>query len=573
MSRIAVTVSESTSIDATVRRMATRSREVDHPGIAVALDDDGVLLGVVTDGDIRRAYASDIDFSLPVSRILVRTPITVPHTLPPEDVVPEVHRLVKQSGRQNAEFVRHVLVVDEAKRFVGIHDFLKLLSDLDNVATTVAVFGLGYVGLTLAVSLANQGHQVTGVDIREDVVKNLSMGKTHVLEPGLADMLQVNLRSEHIRFAAQIGSRQHSVYIVAVGTPLDQQGRPNLKALSDVGNSIAGVLRRGDLVMLRSTVPVGTTREVFVPLLEKASGLEAGADFNIAFAPERTAEGRAMRELRTLPQVVGGLTPRCTRRAAAFWSTLTPSVVQVSSPEIAEMVKLANNSFRDLSFAFANELALLADRYNVNAFEVVQAANEGYPRNPIAMPSPGVGGYCLTKDPHLFGKLPTGESNGVTLGAAGRGVNERAALYPTVVVERFCRTAGIPLPEATVLLIGIAFKGEPETDDVRGSVALDVAAALRGRCKRLLGWDAVLDPEVLRANGLEPTTDLHSAIGASDAVLIMNNHVRNVVPEAFVQSPNGRKRLIFDGWNQLNAEEMRKVPDVVYATMGYMSPP
>jgi len=151
--------------------------------------------------------------------------------------------------------------------------------------------------------------------------------------------------------------------------------------------------------MLRSTVPVGTTRKQVIPVLEHYSGLAAGSGFHIAFCPERTVEGQAIQELSSLPQIVGGLTEACTEKAVSFWSTLTDTVVRVDALEAAELVKLINNSYRDLSFAFANEFALLADRYNIDATRLIAAANEGYPRDKIPRPSPGVGGYCLTKDP------------------------------------------------------------------------------------------------------------------------------------------------------------------------------
>ncbi len=322
--------------------------------------------------------------------------------------------------------------------------------------------------------------------------------------------------------------------------------------------------------MLRSTVPTGTTRQIVIPRLEQLSSLSAGEHFNVAFAPERTIEGRAMQELRTLPQVIGGYTPACLRNAAQFWARLTSSVVQVASLEAAELVKLANNTFRDLSFAFANELALMADASNVDAFDLIRAANEGYPRNPIPLPSPGVGGYCLTKDPILFGCSPQGLRPDPTLGRAGRDVNERAALYPLTALKRFTERLGKPLSALSVLIIGVAFKGEPETSDLRGSTSLDVARALSGQVARLQGWDAVVTPEDIEDHGLEPVTGLDDAIRAADAVLILNNHRLNIDSEAWIQ-PRG-KRLVFDGWNQLDAAEIEKVPGLTYATMGYMTP-
>jgi len=567
---LAVVASPGDTIDSTFRLMAERSREVAHPGLAIVLDDGGRLLGILTDGDLRRAYARDISFALPVSEIMVREPVTLPARTSRDQIIPEVYRRVRQSGRHKSDWIRHIPLLGDDGRLVDVLDFLELLQSQGGGQQKVAVFGLGYVGITLAVSLANRGHQVTGLDIRPELIEELKQGRPHVHEPGLRDMLKSTLTRQRIDFDTSLGGHRHDVYIIAVGTPLDAASRPNLGALNSVIAAIGSLLKRGDLVMLRSTVPTGTTRNIVIPQLEQLSGLEAGKHFHVAFAPERTIEGRAMQELRTLPQVVGGYSTGCTQKAAQFWSTLTRSVVQVASLEASELVKLANNTYRDLSFAFANELALLADASNVDAFDLILAANEGYPRNPIPQPSPGVGGYCLTKDPILYGSGLEGPLRDATLGRAGRQVNERAALYPVEMVERFARRFGRLSSELVVLIVGVAFKGEPETTDLRGSTSLDVANALKGKVARVLAWDAVVPTAELTASGLEPVESLEQALGRADVVLILNNHRQNVSVLSWLQP--GAARLIFDGWHQLDANEIEKIPGLVYATMGYMTP-
>ena len=568
--KLAVVARPDDSIDATFRTMAAQSKSVAHPGLAVVIDEANVLLGVLTDGDLRRAYARDIAFTKPVSEIMAREPVTLPASTPRESIIAEVYRRVRSAGRHSSDFIRHIPLLDEEGRLIDVLDFFDLLQTQGGGQQKVAVFGMGYVGLTLAVSLANRGHQVTGIDVRMDLVEQLRAGKPHVHEPGLREMLKVNLRRQHIDFDISLGGHRQAVYIIAVGTPLNQYLRPDLTALNNVVDVIGGLLKRGDQVMLRSTVPMGTTREFVIPRLEALSGLRIGLDFHVAFAPERTIEGRAMHELRTLPQVIGGHSPSCVRKASEFWSTLTPSVVQVASIEASELVKLANNTFRDLSFAFANELAMLADGANVDAFDLIRAANEGYPRNPIPLPSPGVGGYCLTKDPILFGSGPNGPRDGVTLGRAGRVVNERAALYAVEVLRRFGLRIDRPLACLSVLIVGAAFKGEPETSDMRGAVSLEVIAALKGKVARLRVWDAVVAADELQRLGLETVGSLDESIEQADAVLILNNHRLNIDSIAY-QNQAGH-RLIFDGWHQLDASEIEKIPGITYATMGYMTP-
>jgi UDP-N-acetyl-D-mannosaminuronic acid dehydrogenase len=559
------------SIDTVIRRMAKESRDVKNPGIAVVLDKQGVLLGIVTDGDIRRSYSDDIVFSKSVSQIMVSNPITVPEKTPDQDIALEVIRQVELNENHHSEWVRHVLVINDKNQLVNVIDYLKILQDRNDSVKRVAVFGMGYVGITLAVSLANRGHQVRGIDIQDNIVALLNSGKSHVFEPGLPEMLSSNLERDSIGFDKVLKDNVNQVYIVAVGTPLNQKLKPDLTSLTHVLKEISKVLKFGDQIMLRSTVPVGITREIVIPYLEKATNLLAGKDFFVTFAPERTVEGKAMYELKTLPQVIGGFSAKCLEQSAGFWSTLTPIVIRSDSLEAAEMVKLANNTFRDLSFAFANELSLISDNFNVDAFELINAANEGYPRNKIPLPSPGVGGYCLTKDPILFSSNSKGLRPDAVLGLSSRKINERAALYPVKVIKKFVESTKINLNEVKVLILGIAFKGLPETIDLRGSVAIDVLNALKGRVSKISGWDAIVQSEDIVKAGFDKVDDLNEAITQSDVVLILNNHPANVNPNLYNATNQNKKRLIFDGWHQLDKVEVEKSNGLTYSTMGYIS--
>ena len=560
----------SESIDVVVRRMAKESRKVEYAGIVVVLDSQKTLLGIVTDGDIRRAYASDVLFSGEISEIMVSEPITISEKVTEENISLEVIRKVQLDKRHHSEWIRHVLIVNDKNQLINIVDYFDILQSRNNLVNRVVVFGMGYVGVTLAVSLANRGHQVTGVDVQKSIVNSLNQGKSHVFEPGLEDMLTANLKRDSINFSTTLEVDTHQVYIVAVGTPLDLDLKPDMSALTDVLKEISKVLHRGNHIMLRSTVPVGVTREIVVPYLEDKTGLKAGKDFYISFAPERTIEGNAMYELKTLPQVVGGYSSQCVKNAIEFWSTLTPTVVRVDTLEAAEMVKLANNTFRDLSFSFANELALLADKYNVNSFDLINAANEGYPRNKIPLPSPGVGGYCLTKDPILFSCTSNGPRSDAVLGISSRKINEKAALYPIELIKRYSNRMQVPLSNLNILIIGVAFKGIPETADIRGSVAIDVLNKLNGCVNNVFGWDAVIDSKNLKEIGFNILDDLDSIVDCVDVILILNNHPNNACSSIYIPPKNNR--LVFDGWNQIDRSEIEKTVGMTYATMGYVTP-
>lgn len=553
------------SISEAVKRMA--SEHVVFFGLVAVLDERQRVLGILNNGDIIRLLARGYDFSNPVSSVMIPDPICVAPQLSTDEIIADVYRQVRLKPRLARENVAYVLVVDGNGKLEGVLDFSGMVARHGRQGGKVAVYGLGFVGLTLAVALASRGYSVTGFDIDEKMIAALKSGTGHVHEPGLYDMLSACLERDTIDFKLSGSKDRHGVAIIAVGTPVNDEGQADLTALEAVTRSIGANLSSGDLVLLRSTVPVGTTRDFVSPLLEELSGLVAGTDFHIAFAPERTVEGRAMRELQTLPQIVGGLTSRCAQKASTFFGTLANAVVQVDGLEAAELVKLANNSFRDLSFAFSNSLALLSDRFNVDAFRLISSANEGYPRNTIPLPSPGVGGYCLTKDPFLFAAVAP-EMDHAVLARSGRSANRLAARYPVKAFKRWLDRQGKPMSGCRVLVIGLAFKGQPETNDLRGSAALDVAHELKEAGVEVLGWDCVVSPEDIAAHGIRPVSPLE-AVADVDGVFILNNHPNNV-PAGLVAKMR-QPAFLFDGWSLIDALQVEQHPGLVYATMGYMT--
>ncbi len=537
--------------------------------IALVVDERMVLQGVINHGDVLRFIADGVSSRKSGSRGHGSKPVTAPVDASDEQILQSVRSQLFHRTDGKKDVTRHVPLIDEYGVVRDVVDVFSLLARSSRQSDHIEVYGLGFVGLTLGVALAGRGHFVTGIDTNEPLVEQLMAGKPHVFEPHLSDMMRRALDDKQLDFRASPGEEHNRVVIIAVGTPVDDDGSASLSALQAVCKIVGPRLKRGDLVMLRSTVPVGTTRSFVREFLEGGSNLKAGEEFHLAFTPERTAEGQAMQELSSLPQIVGGFSSRCAEMASNFWQTLNDSVVRVDSLEAAELVKLINNSYRDLSFAFANGLALLADRFNLDAARVINSANEGYPRNPIPKPSPGVGGYCLTKDPFLYAAADREASYGM-LSQYGRIVNQEAGRYPVQVLLRFAERLGRPLSELSVLLVGMAFKGWPETNDLRGSTSVDVGLELVRQGCEVMGYDAIVDDATIQTLGFTPVT-LHDAAGRCDALLILNNHPNNV-QDGLVARLHGRLTLLFDGWSQLDRHEVEHYEGVTYATMGYMTP-
>ena len=338
----------------------------------------------------------------------------------------------------------------------------------------VCVIGLGYVGLTLAVAMADVGFEVLGVEIRDEVLDSLNIGHAHFDEPGLDERLQRVVRTGYFKFEKKIPEVWGgNVFIITVGTPLSDDGHSRMDMVANVGREVAQHLKNDDLVIMRSTVKLGTTRKIITPILSLT-----GKHFELAFCPERTLEGRALVELRQLPQIVGGMTNSAAVRASQLFQFITPTVVRVSDVETAEMIKLVDNAQRDVAFAYANEVARACDAIGVSAAEVIQAGKLGYSRTNLPMPGP-VGGPCLEKDSYILaeGLRELGIEPEITM--AARRLNEQ---QPTEVVRHLKQvTSKMPgfAARPSITLMGIAFKGQPATADLRGTMAKPILEQMR----------------------------------------------------------------------------------------------
>lgn len=440
-----------------------------------------------------------------------------------------------------------------------------------NNEKSVVIYGMGFVGLTLGCVMANNGLKVTGVEPNPKILDSLKNGIPHFYETGLDALLKTLTDRNLIRFVRDNSTLDDiDVHIVAVMTPVDGAYNTDLAYISEASRSIAKKLKKGALVSYRSTIPVGTTNRVLIPILEE-SGLKAGEDFYVSFAPERTIEGKAIEELQKLPQIIGGFSSECVKQTSQLYKQITQSTVEVDTLEAAEMVKLMNNTYRDLVFSFANEVSNICEIYNINAFRLIDAANEGYPRNPIPKPSPGVGGICLSKDPHLYTNMANDSDYRPVLGKVSRSINEHGDLFVLNKLDKFAKAYGKRVEEMKIYIIGLAFKGMPETSDVRNSMSLKLIEKLPNK-KNAYVKDFVVANHDIEALGCHCVNDVMDGFKEADAVLIMNNHFQNNrfnVLDALNLMKKGA--LFFDGWNMFQPKEIEKINGVRYATMGYMT--
>jgi UDP-N-acetyl-D-glucosamine dehydrogenase len=339
---------------------------------------------------------------------------------------------------------------------------------------SIGIVGLGYVGLPLAVSFAEAGEEVIGVDVDHGRVSELNAGRSPIEDitderlQSVLDSCMFTTRSVELHEAEAI--------LVCVPTPLTRNREPDLGPLQSAAQALAGVVRRDQLIILESTTFPGTTRDHMVPLLEE-SGLRAGEDFALAFSPERVDPGRTDYTMRNTPKVVGGLTPACTDRAVAVYSRVCDEIVPVSTPEVAELSKLLENIFRSVNIALVNELAILADRMDIDIWEVIDAAATkpyGFTR---FEPGPGMGGHCLPVDPfYLAWKAREYDLSTEFVELAGK-VNQHMPYFCVDKIERALNDVHKSVRGSRVLLLGVSYKAG--VGDIRESPALKIIQLLR----------------------------------------------------------------------------------------------
>jgi UDP-N-acetyl-D-mannosaminuronic acid dehydrogenase len=331
----------------------------------------------------------------------------------------------------------------------------------------VVIVGAGYVGLTLGVASAKVGHEVYFVDINPNVVSKLNRRISTFYEAGLQESLDsLFSHRQKIAFSSmaelfQYNNIRSTIYIISLGTPLGPDSKALLGPVEDVTREVAGYMTDQDLIILRSTVAVGTSRH----LIEQVPTIT-----NLSFCPERTIEGKALEELSTLPQIISGNSSKAEDMAQSYFSTITSSVIKAATLETAELIKLASNSFRDLNFAFANLLALISQQHGVNVNELISLANFRYDRNKIALPGL-VGGPCLEKDSYILSQSFAGKHTDLLLGA--RYLNEE---FPSKAIEFIAQHETSKTTK--VLVCGAAFKGKPVTSDTRGSFVFEIVEGL-----------------------------------------------------------------------------------------------
>ncbi len=387
----------------------------------------------------------------------------------------------------------------------------------------VSVIGLGYIGLPTAALIASKGIDVVGVDVDKHIVDTVNEGKIHIIENDLEGLVHSAVKSGYL--TASISPKKSDVFIVAVPTPFMDDHKPDLSFIKSASKLIARFLESGNLVILESTSPVGTTEKMMEWMKDERPDLsfptlnfDFESDIFIAHCPERVLPGSIIKELVSNDRIIGGMTQNCSDKAKGFYEQFVQGVCLLTDSRTAEMSKLVENSFRDVNIAFANELSLICDKLNINVWDLIKLANH-HPRVDILKPGPGVGGHCIAVDPWFIVDSAPKESKLIQM---ARAVNDSKPLF---VIEKLIQTLdefNIIKEEISISCLGLSFK--PDIDDLRESPALEIVTKIDQ-----MGFERVniVEPninELPESLSSSKLVDFNSAIISSDIVLLLVDH-------------------------------------------------
>jgi UDP-N-acetyl-D-mannosaminuronic acid dehydrogenase len=404
---------------------------------------------------------------------------------------------------------------------------------------SICVLGLGYIGLPTASLFATHGHKVVGVDVSDRIVDTINAGEIHIEEPGLYTLARAAVGSGNLR--ASVKPEPSDVYIICVPTPLTADKKCDLSFVRSATRMIVPIVKKGDLVILESTSPPGTTRDVVAPMLAE-SGLKIGEDVYVAHCPERVLPGRILKELIENARIIGGITPESARITEELYKGIVEGPIFLTDATTAELSKVMENTFRDVNIALANELGHICEELGISAWEVIELANK-HPRVNLHKPGPGVGGHCISVDPwFLVEKFP----EQAKLIHLSRKINDgQPARVVRKVMEMTADVDGRP----KVALFGVSYKGN--VDDTRESPALEIIAELAEKVDL-----KVYDPHVHGGIGHE-INNLEEAVTGADLLVVVTDHAdfRFLAPEEL--GKRMRRRALLDTRAFLDADRYR----------------
>jgi nucleotide sugar dehydrogenase len=509
--------------------------------IAVCVNNYEKVLGVITIGDLRRLLIDKKNHSKLIEKYINSSFFYVYDNQNKTTYVNHYNNFKKKN---NIKSLDHLLVLDKNKKLKSIFRISDILQNLQ--FQKICVLGLGHVGLPLLNHIAKKGIEVIGYDKNINLIKNLKRGILPFYEKNLNSELVTSYSKNLVTFSNNLKKIEAQVYILCIGTEIVGKKIKNNNFLS-VFYQLIKKINDNDVVICRGTFPVGFTRKLYQKFKNNFN-----STISFGYCPERIVEGNAVEELECLPQIVSAVNEQSLKKISGLCNKIFSNNILTDIPEEAEFIKLMSNSYRDLIFSFSNEISRLSSIYNIDSRKLINNANQGYERNNIPMPSPGVGGSCLVKDPIIFSQKIKNKI-GYKFSKISRYINSNT-------IKELAKTIEINKKKSQIknmtLIFGLAFKGYPETSDIRSSTSIDLIRALKKK-NFIKVYDTTLEkkkiyPKIYKKFRLKNLKD----ISKFNMIVFMNNNSEYY--ELFKNNLLRREKSInfhiFDCWGIVNKE-------------------
>jgi UDP-N-acetyl-D-mannosaminuronic acid dehydrogenase len=517
--------------------------------LAIKLNKKNQIIGVITRGDLRRIIYKNRNFNDKIDKYLNYNPILIKDYELDNNLF---SKLVKKSKGKKFD---DIFVVDKNKKFLQIIKYEDLIKNYKFKKT--CIIGMGHIGIPLAIHALKRFKYVVGYDNDKKKIDNLRKYELNFHEKNLDSIFKKKIKDKNLNITNLINKINSEVYIICIGSSFDKNKVNNIN-LKKIAKDLSKIIKKGDLIILRGTVSVGVSRQVFLKCILKFSKLKNGVDFYFAYMPERLVEGNALEELENIPCLISGSSEKCLEVAYDYSKELFRNVIKLDSLEEGEIVKLTTNSYRALNFTFSNEISRIANLHGLSGSNLIEKANFGYNRNSIAKPGLGIGGFCLPKDPILFSENLQKNSN-YKLGTITNDINKSVT---TFFADKFTKILKNIKQTKKVLIMGISFKGLPETIDIRNSTSLEIIKKMNRKNIKFHGYDPlgsklkkIIKNRDIKILGKKINVNIY------DMIIIVNDHPNfyQIIESQLKENKSNNKKYIFDTWNKLSVNYIKNL--------------
>ena len=427
----------------------------------------------------------------------------------------------------------------------------------------IGILGMGYVGLPMATIFANRGFRVLGGDINAGIVETINRGESPISENGIDVMVKEAVSNGMLRATCDTDEvvKESDIVLVVVQTPIDADKRPDLEAVKCAVHTISRNLAEGKLIIIESTLPPGATQETVIPLLEQ-SGLRAGEDFYLAYSPERAIPTRTLEEIQKNSRIIGGVTEESALLATALYSHITSGELVTGDIKTVELVKVIENTYRDVNIALSNEVAILCEKLGIDAVRAIEMANK-HPRVNLLQPGTGVGGHCIPKDPYFL--INKAKELGIDLKvvSSARRVNENMPKHLLNLIEKALKSADKRIDDSKVAVLGIAYKGN--TGDIRGTPSKEVIETLMEMDCDVFSHDPFVSEDFCG----KFSNKIEDAVRDADCLVVVTDHdeYKHLDLKAFLKILK-KPGVIVDGRRVIDPQKAEEL-DFHYFGVGY----